>query len=59
MDYQDRATALLLSDAIDLDSIKEMRGRIMCLRELREVNLDDVRKVYGLDPVPVETEKAA
>jgi len=39
----------------------ELRGRIFALRELREVTLDDVRKVYGLGPyvAPPEAEKAA
>lgn len=59
MDYQDRLTALLLSDSLSMEEAKELRGRIYCLRELQELNLDDIRKVFGLEPVPAETEEKA
>ena len=43
-----------------MDEMAEIRGRIFALRELAEVTLDDVRKVYSLEPyVAPETEKAA
>lgn len=35
----------------------EIRGRIFALRELSEVTLDDVRKVYGLGDYVAPEEK--
>ena len=56
-DYQDRATASLLSKSVDMDEMAEIRGRIFALRELSEVTLDDVRKVYGLGDYVAPEEK--
>jgi len=58
-DYQDKALAEWLSDSLDLPTSNEMRGRIWCLRELQRLDLDDIRRTYGLEPYTPEAKAEA
>lgn len=51
-DYQDQVLALLLSDSLDIPQMQEIRGRIWCLKELQELNLDDIKRLYGIEAKP-------
>ena len=49
-DYQDLALAELLSDN-GVNEIRqgELRGRVWCLQELQDLNLDDIKRLYGIE----------
>lgn len=53
-DYQHRALADLLSNSLPLETQHEYRGRIWALRELQELNLEDIRRLYGISEPTVE-----
>jgi hypothetical protein len=39
---------------LDEATARELRGRIWCLRELQELTLDDIQRLYGIEAKPQE-----
>lgn len=55
-DYQDQALHMLLSNSLDMDTARELRGRIWCLTELQDLPLVAIKSFYGVNAS--KTEKA-
>jgi hypothetical protein len=55
-DLQDQTLSLILSDSLDMDTARELRGRIWCLTELQDLPLAAIKSFYGV-AIP-EAEKA-
>jgi len=55
-DLRDQALHMLLSNSLEMDTARELRGRIWCLTELQDLPLVAIKSFYGVSAP--EKEKA-